>query len=64
MVLFSHLYPPRAFFFSFLMVLELYYKKEGEREKVERERGWPWPHGERREGREGGLEMIVRKVKV
>lgn len=46
------------------MVLELYYKKEGEREKIERERGWPWPRGERREGREGGLEMRIRKVKA
>jgi hypothetical protein len=34
------------------MVLELYCRKAGEREKVERERDWPWPCGEMGEGRE------------
>jgi hypothetical protein len=35
------------------MVLELYCRKQGEREKGrKRERGWPWPCGERGEGRE------------
>jgi hypothetical protein len=43
------------------MVLELYCSKQGEREKVERERGLPWPRGG---GRERGLEKRVRKVKA
>jgi hypothetical protein len=35
------------------MVLELYYRKsEGRREGRKRERGWPWPRGEKGEGRE------------
>jgi hypothetical protein len=34
------------------MVLELCYRKQGERETAERERGQPWPRGERGEGRE------------
>ena len=40
------------------MVLELYFRKAGrKREGRKRERGWPWPHGERGKGeREGGLE--------
>jgi hypothetical protein len=45
----------------------LYFRKAGgRREGRKRERGWPWPHGERGEGkeREGGLEMRVRKVRV
>ena len=34
------------------MVLELYYRKAGgKREGRKRERGWPWPRGERGEGR-------------
>jgi hypothetical protein len=39
-----------AFFF---VVLELYCRKAGRnREGRERERGWPWPRGERGEERE------------
>jgi hypothetical protein len=39
------------------MVLEVYCRRQGEREKVEKERGRPWPRGERGEGeRERGLE--------
>ena len=35
------------------MVLELYCRKaERKREGRKRERGWPWPRGERGEGRE------------
>ena len=45
--------------FVFLFfVLELYYRKAGgKREGRKRERGWPWPRGER----EGGLERKVEK---
>jgi hypothetical protein len=41
------------------MVLELYCRKAwGKRECQKRERGRPWPHGERGKGeREGGLEI-------
>jgi hypothetical protein len=40
------------------MVLELYYRKAGgKRECRKREKGWPWPRGER----EGGLERKVEK---
>jgi hypothetical protein len=49
------------------MILELYCRKAGrKREGRKKERGQPWPRGERREGREreGGLEMRVRKVKA
>jgi hypothetical protein len=40
--------------------------REKERRFLSRKRGWPWPRGERGEGREreGRLEMIVRKVRV
>ena len=39
-------------FIYFFMVLELYCRKAGrKREDRKRERGWPWPRGERR-GRE------------
>jgi hypothetical protein len=44
------------------MVLELYCRiKQGEGEKVERERGRPWSHGERREGRERRRARDERK---
>ena len=48
------------------MVLELYCRKAGrKREGRKRERGQPWPRGERgKEGREGGIEMRVRKVRA
>ena len=48
------------------MVLELYCRKAGGREKVERGREASWGHVERgRKGeREGGLEMRVRKVRA
>jgi hypothetical protein len=35
------------------MALELYCRKAGrKRECRKREKGWPWPHGERGEGKE------------
>ena len=48
------------------MVLQLHFKKaERKEEGRKRERGWPWPRGDRRDGRErereGGLERGVRK---
>ena len=44
------------------MVLELYCRiKQGEGEKVERERGRPWSHGERGEGRERRRARDERK---
>ena len=47
------------------MVLELYCRKaERKREGRKRERGRPWPHGEKGEGRVGGLENRVRKVRA
>jgi hypothetical protein len=49
------------------MVLELYCRKaRRKRESRKKERGWLWPRGERGEGREreGGLELIVRKVRA
>jgi hypothetical protein len=46
------------------LALELYFRK-AER-KMYKERSWPWPCGERREGREreGALERRVRKVRA
>ena len=49
------------------MVLELYCRKAGEREKVERERDQPCPRGEkgeRRERRKARVRGRVRKVKA
>ena len=48
------------------MVLELYCRKAlGKRESRKRERGRPWPYGERGEGeREGGLEKRVRRLRA
>jgi hypothetical protein len=47
------------------LVLELYCRKaERKREGRKRERGRPWPHGEKGEGRVGGLENRVRKVRA
>jgi hypothetical protein len=38
------------------MILELYCRKP-ERERRYKEKGWPWPRGERGKGkREGGIE--------
>jgi hypothetical protein len=37
----------------FFMILELYCRMtEGKREHRKKERGWPWPRGERGKGRE------------
>jgi hypothetical protein len=45
------------------MVLEFYCRKAGrKREGRKKERGGPWPPGERGKGeREGGLEMRVER---
>ena len=34
------------------MVLELYCRKAGRKERKWKERNWPWPCGEKREGKE------------
>jgi hypothetical protein len=39
-------------FYFIFMVLELYCRKVGRKERREKERDWPWPHGKRGEGRE------------